>query len=245
MRKVFLFFALCMAATCLWAQQIPSGTLLPVMLNRTIDSDKAKPGQQIEATLKQEVPLPDGAKIKRESKVFGHVVAASGPSGGKKAKITVQFDKIEWDKDGVPISTGLRALASMQLVAQARNPVNTNAGPGTSVWDLNFSQVGGQIGYSGDKIVKAPNGQIVGRVVQPGQIIGVPMANPERGCVGPASGATEQAFWLFSTDACGLYDEKGLTYISGIGGQNAGQITLKSPKNFSVRGGSAWLLQVN
>ena len=142
------------------------------------------------------------------------------------------------------MSTGARAFASMQLVAQARNPTNTNAGPGTSVWDLNVSQIGGQIAYNGQKIVKAPNGQVVGRVVQPGAIVGVPLADPGRGCM--ADGTAEQAFWVFSTSACGVYgDDQRDEMTSGVGGDTPGKITFQSAKNFALRGGSAWLLQVN
>jgi hypothetical protein len=229
------------SVTTLWAQ-LPSGTLLPVMLNKTVDSDKAKPGDQIEAKLMQEVSLPDKGKIKRLTKVLGHVVAATPPAGGKPASITVQFDQVEDGKQKVQTSTRLRAFASMQLVAQARNPVNTNAGPGTSVWDLNVSQIGGQIAYNGQKIVKAPNGQVVGRVVQPGAILGVPMANPERGCAA-AGNSVEQAFWVFSTNACGVYGDD--QRVSLASGSTPGSITFTSEKDFSLRGGSAWLLQVN
>jgi hypothetical protein len=177
--------------------------------------------------------------------VVGHVVAVTPPSGSTPASITVRFDQVEIGKKSVTVSTGLRALASMRLVAQVRNPVNMNAGPGTTSWDLNVSQIGGQIAYNGARIVKAPNGQVVGRVVEPGAIVGVPMANPGAGCAGPAANVGEQAFWVFSTDACGLYDEEELTYTSGIGGPNSGKIVLKSAKHFDVRSGSAWLLQVN
>jgi hypothetical protein len=235
-----LFF--CVAVTSLLAQQLPPGTLLPIMLDRTIESGKAKTGDQIEAKLMQEVSLPDGGKIKRLAKVVGHVVAAVPPAGGKNARITFQFDTIELDDRPFPISTAVRAFASMQLVAQVRNPVNTNAGPGTSVWDLNISQIGGQIAYNGAKIVKAPNGQVVGHVVEPGAILGVPMANPERGCAGSTNSTVEQAFWVFSTNACGVYgDDQRVTMVGGT----AGQTTFASAKNFSLRGGSGWLLQVN
>jgi hypothetical protein len=245
MHRLFGFALFCLAVTGAFAQQLPSGTLLPVMLDKSIDSDKAEPGDQFEAKLMQEVPLPDKGKIKRLTKVTGHVVAATQPSGGKKAKITVQFDQIEDGKEMVPLAAGVRAYASMQLVAQARNPVNTNTGPGTSVWDLNVSQIGGQIAYNGQRIVKAPNGQVVGRVVEPGQIAGVPMANPERGCAG-AGNTAEQVFWLFSTNACGVYGDDGrVSMTNGIGGTTPGKITFKSAKNFTLRGGSAWLLQVN
>src|SRR6516162_5015533 len=235
---------LCFLVSFAWGQAIPAGTLLPVMLDNTLESDRSKPGEEISAKLKQEVVLSGGIKIRKDSKVMGHVISATPPAGGKKAKITVQFDHIEIHKQSVPISTGLRALASMQLVAQARNPVNTNAGMGTSVWDMNVSQIGGQIAYNGAKIVKAPNGQVVGRVVEPGAIVGVPLANPARGC--PTGGAGEQAFWLFSTDACGIYDNSNINLSSsGIGGPKPGQITFQFDKAFSLRGGSAWLLQVN
>lgn len=245
MRTLLLTLAVCTATVWLWSQQIPAGTMLPVMLNNTIDSNKTKVGEEITAKLKQEVPLPGGAKIKRDSRVIGHVVAVSRASAGHKASITVQFNQIDIDKQSVPISVGLRALASMQLVAQSRQPANANSGFGTSVWDLNMSQIGGQIAFNGQKIVKAPNGQVVGKVPEPGAVSGVPMANPARGCPAPATDTGEQAFWAFSTDACGIYDMKDMTCVSGIGGKNPGQIVLKSPKSVEVLGGSGWSLQVN
>ena len=243
MRRLAETALFCITTATLFSQQIPSGTLLPVMLNKSIESDKAKPGQEVEATLRQDVPLPDGGKIKRMSKIIGHVVAPTTPTGGKGASLTLQFDRIEVDDRQVAVSTGLRAFASMQLVAQARNPQNANFAPGTSSWDLNMGLIGGQIAYNGQKIVKAPNGQVVGKVPEPGATLGVPMANPERGCARPTD--TEQAFWVFSTDACGIYDDGGITYVSGIGGDKPGQIVLNAPKKFIVRGGSAFLLQVN
>ena len=245
MRTLFALALLLLATTCLWSQDLPSGTLLPVMLDKTIESDKSKPGEQISATLKQEVPLPDGAKIKRESKVLGHVVSASAPAGGNPARITVQFDKIEIDKRPVPINVGARAFASMQIVSQARNPENSNFAPGTTSWDLNLSLIGGQIAFNGAKIVKAPDGQVVGKVPEPGAVLGVPMANPELGCAGPGANNAEQAFWAFATSACGVYDDKGVTMASGIGGATPGKITFQSPKPLTIRGGSGWLLQVN
>ncbi len=245
MRTSMSLFVLLLATACLCAQQIPAGTLLPVMLDTTLDSDKSKSGEEISAKLQQEVPLPDGGKIKRESKVLGRVVAVSPASGGQPAKISVQFDKVKIGKQPVPVSVGLRALASMQLVAQAKKPPNSESGYGTTSWDLNMSLIGGQVSYNGAKIVKAPNGQIVGKVPQPGAVLAIPMANPERGCSGSASSTAEQAFWLFSTDACGIYDDKDMTFVSEIGGGTPGQIVLESPKKIEVRGGSGWLLQVN
>ena len=245
MRTAMSLSVLLLATVWLCAQQIPAGTLLPVMLDNTIDSDKSKPGEAVTAKLMQEVPLPDGAKIKRDSKVFGHVVAVSPASSGQGAKISVQFDKVDIEKQTVPVSVGLRALASMETVALAKEPINASSGYGTTAWDLNMRQIGGQVAFNGAKIVKSQTGQVVGKVPQPGAVLAIPMANPARGCGGPTGNTAEQAFWVFSTDACGIYDGKDMTFVSGIAGVNSGQIVLESPKTVEVRGGSGWLLQVN
>ena len=214
------------------------------MLDNTFDSDKSKPGEEITAKLRQDVPLPDGGKIKRESKLVGHVVAVTPASADKPYEITVEFNRIAVNKRPVRISVGLRAYATMELVAQSRQPANANSGNGTSIWDLNMSQVGGQIAYNGQKVVKWKD-QVVGRIPQPGAVLAVPMANPQFGCAGPGANKSDQAFWVFSTNACGIYGNEDMTLASGMGGTSPGRIVFKSPKKITVRGGSGWLLQVN
>ncbi|HVP53925.1 MAG TPA: hypothetical protein VMU45_02940 [Candidatus Eisenbacteria bacterium] len=236
--------ALLLAAASLCAQQIPTGTLLPSMLDNTIDSDRSKPGEAISAKLRQDVPLPDGGKIKRDSRILGHVVAVVPASAGHPARVSIQFDHIVVDKEQFAAQIGLRALASMEAVAAAREPVNANSGLGTSVWDWNMVQVGGQAVFNGQRIVKSQTGQVVGRVPEPGAVLAVPMANPQRGCAGASSDTAEQAFWIFSTDACGVYGYKDLT-ISGAGnGAASAAIVLRSPKRITVRDGSGLLLEV-
>jgi hypothetical protein len=65
MRKLIGLVVLAVATGGLWAQRIPPGTLLPVMLDNSFDSDKGKPGDAISAILRQDVPLHGGSKIKR------------------------------------------------------------------------------------------------------------------------------------------------------------------------------------
>ena len=236
---------LCPAAVCLRGQQIPAGTLFPVMLDDALDSGDSHPGKQVSAKLMQEVPLPDGSKVKRESKIFGKVVAASPANAGHNARISVQFDRIEIEKRSVAVNAGLRALASMEAVAAATQPTNANSGLGTSSWDWNMVLVGGQAAFNGQRTVKSQRGQVVGRIPEPGAVLAIPMANPARGCPAPVANTAEQAFWVFSTDACGVYGDKELTFTSGIGGTGPGRIVVTAPKKVVVRKGSGWLLQVN
>ena len=143
------------AAATLSAQQIPAGTLLPAMLDKTLDSSSSKPGEQISAKLRQNVPLPGGATIKRNTRILGHVVAVASPSGAEPAQLTLQFDHVVMDKRQISVQTGLRALASMESVSTAQQPVNPNSGAGTSIWDWNMLQVGGQGVFNGQRIVKS------------------------------------------------------------------------------------------
>ena len=225
---------LLLAAAFSSAQQVPSGTILPTMLDNTLDSSSTKPGQQISAKLRQDVSLPNGQKIKRNSKVLGHVVAVSG---GNPASITLQFDRIEMGKNPVPIAVTLRALASMEAVSDAKMPANPNSGYGTTSWDWNMLLIGGQAAFNGQRVVKSQDGKVVGKVVEPGAIVGEPIANPVGDC---SAGSTEQAFWLFSTDACGAYGYKNLI-IEEAG--NSSQIVLQSPQKIVIRSGSGWLFE--
>ena len=240
MRSLLISAALLLLAASLSAQQIPSGTILPAMLDDTLDSSRTKPGQQISAKLRQEVALPNGQKIKRNSKVSGHVIAVSA---GNPASLIFRFDRVELGKSSVAVTVGLRAVASMETVADARQPANPNGGYGTTPWDWNIGLIGGQAAFNGQRIVKSQDGRVVGKVIEPGQISGVPMANPERGCSGAPQGSPEQAFWLFSTDACGAYGFKNLTVGEKPGAP--GQIVLQSPEKIVVRDGSGLLLQTN
>jgi len=244
MRTLVGLTVIFLMAVCLPAQQVPTGTLLPSMLNSSLTSDKATTGGVISAKLMQDVPLPDGKKIRRGSKVMGHVVRVAPASPGHPASIVVQFDRIVIDGKDVPVTTSLRALASMRAVSTAQQPVNASSGNGTSVWDWNMVQVGGQAVYNGQRIVKSQTGQVVGKVSEPGAVLAVPLPNPALGCTGESDSTTEQAFWVFSTDACGVYGYGHLSLEKGLGSP-AGQITLQSPKSITVRGGSGWLLQVN
>jgi len=221
-------------------QALPPGTLLPLMLNTTINSGKSKPGEKLTAKLKQDLPL-DSGDIKAGAEVSGRVVSVKRGGAGAPATVVVVFDLIRINGQEFPITTNMRALASMQAVYQARLPINSVAPDGNSVWDYNTRQVGGEIVY-GRNGVRSDAG-IVGMVPEPGWVIAVPRGNPEAGCDAPEN-KHMQAFWVFSTNACGVYGDEDLKIARHADDPKTGQITLTDPKKVAVRGGAGLLLTV-
>lgn len=224
-------------------QTLPVGTLLPVMLNDNLDSNKSKPGQKITAKLKQNVSLPDGTTVKAGSELFGHIVSVTRNSGPTGARVVFVFDRIKMNGREYPITVGARAVASMMAIADARKPINSVAPDGSSTWDYNTRQVGGDVVY-GRKDVRSNDG-VVGMSPEPGWVVGLALGNPEAGC-SPPENKDLQSFWLFSTSACGMYgDDNENMEISRKPAHNKdGVITITAPKHVLVRGGGGILLTV-
>jgi len=231
---VFAFLLACVSLAA--AQQIPPGTVLPVMLNSTLDARHAKPGEIITGHIMQDVPLPDNARIRCGARVVGHIVSASTSPA---ARLTVSFDQVEFRGKPIPIAAHLRALASAFEVTQAGLPTNTVDDYGSSTSDWNTMQIGGAEVFRGSGEVMTA-GSVVGRATDYGAVTAQLQSAPQRGC---SSGSSrEQSLWLFSPWACGTY---GLGDLRIVPAGRPGDITLESSGNVRVIGGSGWLLQVD
>jgi len=241
---LFVLIGSVLFSTALSAQQtIPAGTIIPVRLNTSLDSAKAQPGQAFTATVMQDVPS-SGLRIRRGSKVFGHVVSAKKATNGYGGQLSLRFDSIEVSKRRIPIVANLRAIASMLEVADAQVPAN---GPdrGTSQADWTTVQIGGEVVYRG--------GGPVANGLRP---VGIPTANgvlahvsapPGEKCRGEVDDNDQvQALWLFSSDACGAYGLPDLEIAHAGRSAPAGVIVLTSSKHeVHLRSGSGMLLRIN
>ncbi len=233
-----------LAAVVAAAQQIPSGTVLPVMLNSTLDASRDQSGRRITGKIMQDVPLPDGASIPKGSSVVGHVVGASRAAAGSPSHLILSFDQLVVKGRQISITTHLRALASMNEIFEAKMPTNSWDDYGTSPSDWNTVQVGGAGVYRGNGQVVSGD-QVVGRATDYGAVTAKLIAAPASGCHGDSrENAREQALWLFSPWACGVYGFSDLK-IAHAGRTNPlGQIELESSRDVRVSGGSGWLLRV-
>jgi len=228
--------------TSSFAQDIPAGTVLPVMLNSTLDAGRSKPGQKITGRIKQDVPLPDGSSIPKHSAIVGRVVSASPASSGSPSRLAIKFDQLIVKGRQIPITAHLRALASMTEVFEARMPTNAWDDYGTSSSDWNTVQVGGAGVYRGSGELVG-YGQVVGRATDSGAVTAKLVAAPARGCSG--NGDREQALWIFSPWACGVYGVNDLKIAHAGKTDPIGVIEFESPRDVRIQGGSGWLLRVD
>jgi hypothetical protein len=72
------------------AQDIPAGTVLPVMLNPPLDARHSQPGQKITGRIKQDVPIPDGTSIPRNSTIVGSVVSATPAAANAPSRLAIK-----------------------------------------------------------------------------------------------------------------------------------------------------------
>lgn len=199
------------------AKPIPAGTILPVLLNSTLRSDKSKSGATITATVMEDVSLDGGKTLRRGAKVIGHVVeTAVFGKVSDESKVSFQFVGLRFENHTIPITANLRAVASFMEVDRAQVPTTGGDGDSEAVWSL------AKIGRDQMHI------------------------NPEASAECADANNTEQAFWLFSPDACGAYG-LGDVQIRRSGPPAAvGEIILTSKdKVVKVGRGSAMLLHVD
>lgn len=222
--------------------QIPAGTILPVALKDTLKLQDVKRGQLIEARIMQDVPLPHGAKIRTRSKVTGEIDSLDRTDDGTGVSLSLRFNKVEFSEKNVPIVTSLRAMASYRQVDSAQTPLagadtGTPAGWGTTV------QIGGDLRFGTGGKVRSQSKEVVGKAVTGGVLVHV-RAKPEGGCEGPLNGDDHpQALWVFSADACGVYDLRGVKIAHS--GKSDGQITLSFEKaDMKLAPGTGMLLRI-
>lgn len=243
MKSRTLLFALVLALpVAAIAQTIPDGTVLPVMLNPTLDARHSKPGQKITGRIKQDVPLPDGSSIPRNSTIVGQVVSVTPATSGSPSQLAVKFDSVSVKGRQIPVTAHLRALASMNEVFEAHMPTNAWDDYGTSPSDWNTVQVGGAGVYRGSGELVG-NGQVMGRATDWGAVTAKLVAAPARGCNG--DGDREQALWIFSPWACGVYGVNDLKIAHAGRTDPVGVIEFESPRDVRIQGGSGWLLRVD
>lgn len=218
---------------------IPIGTLIPVVLNRSLKADRVHSGQEFRAEVMQDIP---GTPIHRRSNLLGHIVATT-PSKNGPSTLVLSFDAAQVRHRRIPLKVNLRAIASFVEVNSAQVPEDM-AERGTTPETATTQQIGGDQVYRGGGPV-AVGDTAVGRPTAYG-VLGLPRTQPGESCRGVVGVAIQpQAFWLFSTDACGVYGLSRVRIVHAGRTDPVGIITLGSDNGkLTLSSGSGMLLRV-
>lgn len=233
MKSACALIFLLLSAAVFAQSSIPAGTILPAMLNTDLNAGKLKPDQKISARIMQDIP---GTKIHRGAQLIGHVISVT------PTHLEIRFDAVSDHGKRIPITANLRALASMMEVDEARIPEG-GADRSLPPDQRNSIQIGGDEVFRGGGPV-THGLDIVGKPTAHG-VLGQVRSNPP--CRGPiADNDRPQAFWRFSTNACGLYGFDNLR-IEHAGRSNPiGAIALTATSGkLHIRSGSGILLRTD
>lgn len=239
MKLLFVLTLVLSSITSLAQTEVPPGTLLPVMLSSSIDSEKSKTDHKISARVMQDVPLYGKDKLPAGSHISGHIVQVSD------SRVTFVFDRLTVHHDTTSLHSSLRALASMMDVHDAQLPANAISNDhGTSEYDWTTRQIGGDLVYGkrGGNVMRGP--EVIGHSVLGGGVIAIPRAEPGTKCHAEGDNGTPQALWLFSASACGVYGYPDVEIAVPSKSDSPGTIVLVSNKRIKIRAGSGMLLRV-
>jgi hypothetical protein len=235
----FGWAAVLVLTTTAMAQQIPAGTVIPVMLNTGLNAGKDGAGKNIEGKVMQDVSTPLGFTISRGSRITGQIVSA-GKSGGSDSSLVLKFDSIQDHGRSIPLTAAVLAVASMQSVAQAQAPINSNSDMvSASGWVTR--QVGGDVVSRSQRKVGTPGG-LTGTWLEDSSVLIKLTPNADAGCPSGPGYDRPQAVWIFSSSACGTYDLGSAKIANSGTTPPLGNVSISSDHNLQIRGGSAWLL---
>jgi len=206
---------------------LAGGTVLNATLNSSVDSKKAKPGEQITAHTTEAVKSTDGRMIlPKGTKLIGHVTQASARGNGQEqAMLAIQFDKaVLKDKQEMPLNVTIQAIAAPPQQASSSAFGGSSAGgagaPGTS--PSNNPSMSGSRGAR-------PDGTPPADSYPSANSTGAPGGEPNSGGPLPAN-------------MRGVYGLDGVRITANANGE--GTVLTSSAKNVHLDGGTRLLLAV-
>lgn len=233
-----LLLALLLPAAAPAQDELPAGTVLPVTLDHGLKARSVRPGRPIRAEVMQNIP---GTPIRRHSHLVGQVVRASAEPNGVE-RLQLHFDAVEVKGRRIPLQAHLRAIASFMDVGDAQVP-EEGASRGITPEVATTRQIGGEQVYRGGGSVNSGN-LVVGKPAPYGVLVTPRAQGKCRGVVG--QNTRPQAFWLFSSDACGVYGMANLHIEHAGRTAPIGDIVLATDEGqLNLPGGTAFLLRVS
>ena len=224
------------------SQVLLQATAIPVRFEHTVDTKKARIGDEVTAKTIQVVLLHGDSSIPKGALLVGHVVALDAfhfdqaPYAHQKpSMLSIHFDRLQTGDAAIPVNLSVRAIANTNDSKDATYPHSTDDTDHVGMMTL----IGGTTFSPLDKMIQSLDGDAIGYNRKNG-VFAKLMASGQ--CNGTD---TEQSIAIFSPNACGAYGFGG-DYLANSGLDGSGTFTL-AVRGHSVKlyAGSTALLQVN
>jgi hypothetical protein len=108
------------------ALRIAPGSVIPVQLTKTIDAKKAKPGDEVEAKVTQDLKTQKGdVVVPRDTRVLGHITEAQARSKDQtESQVGIAFDHaVMKDRGDVSLPMSIQAI----IAPRTQNAGNNNS----------------------------------------------------------------------------------------------------------------------
>src|ERR1700730_18098115 len=105
------------SAAATGARRIAPGSVIPVLLTKTIDAKKAKTGDEVVAKVTQDLKTNSGDVIvSKDTKILGHVTAAQAHSKEQKeSQVGIAFDRaVEKNGNEIQMPMSIQAIIGPQ-----------------------------------------------------------------------------------------------------------------------------------
>jgi hypothetical protein len=241
------------------APSLPSGTKVPAVLDKSIDSRKVKQGDEVVAKTTQDVTSNGKVIIPKNSKLIGHVTEASSRANGETdSKLGIVFDKaVLRNGSSVPMQARIQALAapvvsaagSMSDDTMASTPMGSAGSSGSAAG----SGSAGGGGLVGGTVAGATNtvGSTAGTVGSTAGGIGSTAGSTVNSTTGATTGAvgrtatgTVSATNALNSTSTGVIGLKNLQLNSDSANSTTGSLITSTGKNVRLDSGSRLVLDV-
>jgi hypothetical protein len=222
---------------------IAAGTTLNAVLTKSVDSRKAKEGDEVTAKTTSTLQAAGERSIPTGTKLIGHVTKASAKGkGDADSSLGILFDRAEVGKGReVPIHAVVQALAATTTTStMATNEEPIEASQPRSSTNAGGSGSGGLVGGAVSGVGKT----VDNTADQAGGVT--------RGAVGSASGTTRETTGGLGATASSTLNAKsqgvvglpGYTLDAAAANATQGSIIVSSGKNVKLESGTQMVLRV-
>ena len=229
---------------------IANGTAINATLNSSIDSKKAKQGEEVTAHTTEAIKSEGKTVVPKGCRLVGHVTRASARGkGDADSMLGIAFDKaILKNGEEIPLNGSIQALASAQSAATvAGSDVDSMAGAGASGGGRTMSSGrGGALGG----VASTAGGAVGGVTNTAGNVASTAGGTVDAttraaaGTAGATSGAVGglTATGQFATNSRGVFGMNGLNLNTAGSNSAEGSVITSAGKNVHLDGGTRMLI---